>query len=124
MLNPGLTGGKRGRFMRTMWAMIAMAPLAVACDGSLNHIIGIGTSGGGGPATHLVFQVQPSNAAAGAAIAPAVQVAAKDASGITDTSYVNNVSITIGADPGLGSLSGNTTLAAVKGVATFSNLSI
>jgi hypothetical protein len=77
-----------------------------------------------GPATQLVFTVQPSNTQAGAAIAPAVQVTAQDAFGNTDVNFAEPVRIGIGNNPAAGTLSGSTELKASQGIATFSNLSI
>jgi len=72
----------------------------------------------------LVFTVQPSNAAPGAVIAPPIQVCARNESGNIDTSFVGNVTIGIGSNPGGGTFSGTTTIAAVAGCVTFSDLSI
>src|SRR5205823_850762 len=94
-----------------------------------------------GTAATLLFTVQPSNALAGAAITPAVQVVAHDAQGNTATGFSGNVTMALGANPGSGTLAGTTTVAlgvnpggatlsgttsltAVSGVATFSSLSI
>src|SRR3989441_171520 len=77
-----------------------------------------------GAAAKLVFTVQPSNAAAGAAITPAVQVAVQDAQGNIVTTATTSITVAIGTNPASGTLSGTTTVAAVNGVATFSNLSI
>jgi hypothetical protein len=77
-----------------------------------------------GAASKLAFTVQPTNVIAGAAIAPAVQVTIQDAQGNTVTSAVNPVTVAIGTNPSGGTLSGTVTVAAVSGVATFSNLSI
>src|SRR5207247_5069353 len=77
-----------------------------------------------GGATHLVFAVQPSNATAGAAIAPAIQLTAEDVQGNTDPSFTGNVTVALGTNPGGGTLSGTTTVAAVNGVAAFSTLTI
>jgi hypothetical protein len=77
-----------------------------------------------GAATRVVFTVQPSNATAGAAIAPAVKVTALDAKGNVATAYTANVAIAIGTNPGGGVLSGTATVAAAAGVATFSGLNI
>src|SRR5437667_260488 len=77
-----------------------------------------------GAASHLAFSQQPSTAAAGAAIAPAVQVTALDAAGNTVTGFTGNVTLAIGANPGAGVLSGTTTVAAINGIATFGTLSI
>src|SRR5439155_1397616 len=77
-----------------------------------------------GTATQLVFTVQPSAVTAGAAITPPVQVTAEDALGNTDPGFTANVVVTLGANPGGGTLSGTTTVAATNGVATFAGLSI
>src|SRR5437773_1895672 len=77
-----------------------------------------------GAAAKLVFTVQPSNAAAGAANTPAVQVAVQDAQGNTVTTATTSITLTIGANPASGTLSGTTTVAAVNGVVTFSTLSL
>src|SRR5207245_10008679 len=75
-------------------------------------------------ATQLSFNVQPSNTFAGAPITPAVQVTALDGQGNTATGFTGNVTVALGANPGSGTLSGTTTVAAVAGVATFPGLSI
>src|SRR5205823_463304 len=77
-----------------------------------------------GTATQLVFSVQPSTTAAGAAITPAVQVTAQDAQGNTATGFTGNVTVAIGTNPGSGTLTGTATVAASGGVATFSGLGI
>lgn len=77
-----------------------------------------------GAATRLAFTVQPSNATAGAALTPAVRVTIQDALGQTVTGSSSAVTLAIGTNPGAGTLGGTTTVNAVNGVATFSNLSI
>ncbi|HXJ30432.1 MAG TPA: hypothetical protein VNG35_07320, partial [Gemmatimonadales bacterium] len=79
-----------------------------------------------GPSSHLLFSSQPSTTVAGAAIAPAVTVTAKDASGNTDPTFTGNVTLTITSGSGAAgaTLSGTTTKAAVSGIATFSDLNI
>src|SRR5207247_2113700 len=72
-----------------------------------------------GTATQLVCAVQPSTTSAGAAIAPAVQVTALDASNNTATGFTGNVTVAIGTNPGSGTLAGTATVAASAGVATF-----
>jgi hypothetical protein len=76
------------------------------------------------PAARLVFGVQPSNTAAGATIRPAVTVKVEDANGHVVTSSSASVTIAILANPGAGTLSGTTTMAASAGVVTFGTLSI
>ena len=77
-----------------------------------------------GPATQLVFTVQPSNTVAGDAITPAVQVTAQDAFGNTDVTFPGTVAMGIGTNPGGGALSGTTVQPVSQGVAHFADLSI
>ncbi|HEY6109621.1 MAG TPA: Ig-like domain-containing protein [Gemmatimonadales bacterium] len=77
-----------------------------------------------GVAAKLGFLFQPSDAAAGSSITPAVKVEIRDAGGNRVTSASNNVTVAIGTNPGGGNLGGTKTVGAVSGVATFSNLSI
>src|SRR5439155_359058 len=62
-----------------------------------------------GPAAKLAFTVQPSNAAVGAAITPALQVGVQDAQGNTVTTATTSVTVAIGTNPASGTLSGATT---------------
>ena|SRR5687768_13673536 len=78
---------------------------------------------GAGAASRLAFVSQPSNTTAGGTI-PTVSVAIRDAFGQTVTSATNAVTISLGSNPGSGTLSGTRTVNAVNGVATFTNLSI
>jgi len=89
------------------------------------------TSGGLTPAVSVTFTItadrlivttQPSNAEANAAISPAVVVAAQDGNGNTDTTFTGNVGAAIAS--GGGATGGTTSVAAVAGVATFSNLNV
>ncbi|HMA47209.1 MAG TPA: hypothetical protein VKP11_08425, partial [Frankiaceae bacterium] len=77
-----------------------------------------------GAASRLAFTVPPVTTTAGATITPAIAVTALDAGGNTVTGFTADVTVTIGANPAAGTLSGTTTVAAVAGVATFSTLSI
>ncbi|HEY6225048.1 MAG TPA: hypothetical protein VIW26_14780, partial [Gemmatimonadales bacterium] len=76
------------------------------------------------PATKLAFTVQPSTTTAGVKIAPAIKVTAQDAQGNTVTTFAGSITLSIGTNPGGGSLSGTKIVPAVAGVATFSDLSI
>src|SRR5205814_8773150 len=69
-------------------------------------------------ASRLGFTVQPTNATAGVAIAPAVQVAVEDAFGNTVTSSTASITLAIGTNPGGGALSGTTAAPAGTGVAS------
>lgn len=77
-----------------------------------------------GTATQLVFTQQPSSVVAGANIAPAVTVTAKDAQGNTVTSYSAAIGLTLGNNPGGGTLTGGGAVTPVSGVATFAGLHI
>ncbi|MDJ0767111.1 MAG: filamin/ABP280 repeat domain-containing protein, partial [Myxococcota bacterium] len=77
-------------------------------------------------AAQLVFTVQPSNTVAGEEITPDVVVTAREPSGQADTSF--NQQVTLSITPGTGAsgavLGGTTTVTASRGVAVFSNLFI
>ena len=103
------------RLPRLAALAFSAAGLALGCTDS--------TSSGPLPA-QLEFTVQPLDATAGVAISPSVAVAIEDAGGNTITSATGEVTLTIGAHPGGGTLSGIVTAAAVSGVATFPNLRI
>jgi hypothetical protein len=105
-------------------AIVAAVMLAAACDSTGTSTTGISGFGGSGAATHLVFAVQPGNTVAGATITPAVQLRAATTAGAVDTTFVNSVTVAIGANPGGATLTGTATVPAVAGVATFSNLRI
>src|SRR5215510_2600140 len=99
-------------------AVIQFLWLVLACD-----------SGGFDPhrdraATKLAFTVQPTGAAADAAISPTVAVTVQDADGNTVTSASTSITVAIETNPTFGTLSGTATVTAVNGVATFPNLSI
>ena len=72
----------------------------------------------------LVFSVQPSNTGAAVAISPAVNVTQLDAFGNVAVNSTKAVTLSIGVNPAGGTLSGTTNVAAVAGVATFSDASI
>jgi hypothetical protein len=75
-------------------------------------------------AVQLAFAVQPSNATAGVLMNPVIAVAIQDASGNLVTNATNVVTLTIGSAASGGSLAGTVSVAAVNGVATFSNVRI
>lgn len=77
-----------------------------------------------GPAAAISFLVAPSTTRPGAVMTPAVQVAVQDAVGNIVTTATNAITVAFGANPASGTLSGTTTVAAVNGIATFSNLAI
>src|SRR6266516_3156629 len=127
----GSTGGGGSSERRRRAAVLARGGLwvgVVLCGVALGGWSG--SSGGPvaptgvGPAAKLIFTVQPSNAAAGAGITPAMQVAVQDAQGNTVTTATTSITLAIGTNPASGILSGTVTVAAVNGVATFSTLSL
>ena len=78
-----------------------------------------------GTPDHLAFIQGPSNAIAGATIAPNVTVAVEDASGNVETGdNTTTVGLAIGTNPGAGTLTGGAAVVVSDGVATFSGLSI
>ena len=72
----------------------------------------------------LTFTVQPSDATPGTSISPAVKVAVQNASGVTLAYAADFITVSIEDNPGGSTLSGTTTVRAVSGVATFSDLSL
>jgi hypothetical protein len=76
------------------------------------------------PAVALAFTVDPSDASAGAQVAPAVKVTALESSGLVDTAYTGSVSVTLGGGTPGAVLGGTTTRTAAVGVATFDDLSV
>ena len=73
--------------------------------------------------TRCVFTDQPDNTAVDTTMNPVV-VTIQDPGGNTDTNYTGDVTLTLHASSGSGTLSGTTTKAAVAGVATFSDLKV
>jgi hypothetical protein len=76
------------------------------------------------PSDKIVFQTQPSSGLAGQAFSPNPSVAIENLNGAVDTSANGPVTVQIGSNPGGGTLSGTTTVSAVKGIATFPGLAI
>ncbi|PYO69270.1 MAG: hypothetical protein DMD69_03370, partial [Gemmatimonadetes bacterium] len=75
-------------------------------------------------AAKLVFLVPPGNATAGAVITPPPEVEIRDQFDNRVSSATNGVTMALGANPAGAILSGVGPVAAVSGVATFSNLSV
>jgi hypothetical protein len=77
-----------------------------------------------GMPSRLAITGQPSTTAAGSIMAPALQVSVLDSLGNVDTTFAGNVAVAIGTNPGGGTLSGTLSRTALRGVASFSDLSI
>ena len=75
-----------------------------------------------GPAARLVFTSQPTFTGVGTAIAPAVRVTVQDAFDNVVTTATNNVTLAMNTSGNGAVLSGTTTVAAVNGIASFSDL--
>ena len=74
-------------------------------------------------ASKLVVQTGPVSSKAGAVL-PAITVAGQDAGGNTITTFTGDVGVAIGTNAGGATLAGTTTVKAVNGVATFSDLKL
>ena len=109
-----------GISINTMGVSYSLVATSPGMSGAVSSNFNI-TLGG---ASQLAFTIQPANALNINSIAPAIQVTAEDAGGNIVTSYAGNITIAIGSNPGAGTLTGTKTVAAVAGVATFSNLKI
>lgn len=93
---------------------------ANALDGATSSTFNVSP----GAAAQAIFGVQPPNGRAGDPLSPAVQVELQDVAGNLVTTARNAVTIAMGTNPGGATLAGTTTVNAVSGIATFSNLSI
>ena len=91
-------------------------------DGSLTGAISASIAIGSSTASQLAITQTPTSGTAGQALSTALSVAVENASGNTVTSNTSTLTVTVASGPG-GFASGSTTsVAAVNGVATFSNL--
>jgi len=72
----------------------------------------------------LAFIAPPPDGTAGQALTPAVQAGVRDARGNRVSGASDAVTVSLGVNPGGGTLSGTKTVNAVDGVATFGDLSI
>ena len=104
---------------------LAGAKELTASSGVLTSAVSTSFTISAGGATQLVFVQEPTDAAAGATITPAVRVWIEDANGNQVDDNATQVSLAIGTNPpGNGMLTGGGAVTAVHGVATFSGLSI
>src|SRR6266699_4433115 len=75
------------------------------------------------PPARLEF-TPPANATAGEPLSPAVRVSAMDSTGNVDTTFHGAVTVTLGEHPAGATLRGTRSVDAVRGVATFADLSV
>jgi hypothetical protein len=115
---------RAGTAARVVLACALCLVAACQADKLLTAPRGPGQPGGGErpPASRLAFTVSPAPTEVGAAIAPAVEVTARDESGNTAAGFTGAVTISLGTNPGAATLTGPTTRNAVAGIATFSGL--
>jgi len=105
------------------YTLLAQAAGLTEMESGAFNVLTSGVTGCGQP-THLVILVQPGSTRAGAAITPAIRVAAHDNSGNIAGGFTGDITMSIGSKPSGGTLSGTVTVTAVNGVATFNNLMI
>lgn len=103
-------------------AAIASIVLLATCD--LNRLVNVDTTGvGSETATKVGFATQPASTSRGATMST-VRVAVQNVNGNTVGNSTANVTLSLSANPGSATLGGTLTIAAVAGVATFSNLTV
>src|SRR3989440_4762343 len=111
-------------FRNAPWPRLGAGILAlswlVSCE--INKLLQDGGASDPPPA-RLEF-APPANATAGEPLSPAVRVSAMDSTGSVDTTFHGPVTVTLGEHPAGAELRGTRAVAAVRGVATFSNLSV
>ncbi len=95
--------------------------LTMAQDSVVLFVLTSPPPAGTGTAVRLAYLRQPSNASAKATMSPGVEVDIQDADGAVVTSATNPVTLRLQGGTGLG---GTLTVAAQKGIATFSNLTV
>ena len=76
------------------------------------------------PGSRLAFLTQPATGEGQVALAPAIRVALQDSTGATLTTASDEVTIALAANSAGATLSGATTVRAVNGIATFTNLRV
>jgi hypothetical protein len=121
----GKKGAKKLFKTKFIWGFVIAALLLVA---TVQPVMACTNTDSGtqpvGRAAKLAFIQHPTNTIAGSHINPAVTVAVEDAYGHTVTGSNLAITVAIGNNPSGGKLSGTASVNAVKGVATFANLSI
>jgi uncharacterized repeat protein (TIGR01451 family) len=95
----------------------------LATDGSIPSVVSVPFNIHAGAPEQLVFAQQPTNTTAGVAISPPVTVDVEDQYGNLVTTDDDNITMTVNSGPGT-LVGGSVTVAAVNGVATYSNLVI
>src|SRR3989440_12802492 len=111
-------------FRNAPWPRLGAGILAlswlVSCE--INKLLQDGGASDPPPA-RLEF-TPPANATAGEPLSPAVRVSAMDSSGSVDTTFHGAVTVTLGEHPAGAKLRGTGVGDAVRGIATFGDLSV
>ncbi|MBI2409006.1 MAG: hypothetical protein HYV19_11950, partial [Gemmatimonadetes bacterium] len=110
----------------TQWKLGAAAKgqtLTVTSAGLTGSPITVDATAQAVTPTRLVIQTGPVSGKAAVPLAP-ITVAAQDNGGNVVTTFVGDVTVALGANPGAATLGGTTTIKAVDGVATFSTLTL
>ena len=98
--------------------------LTAAASGLTGATSGAFDVGAALPASVLVFSIQPASSVAGDPLSPAIQVEIRNANGERVRTARDAVTLSFGANPGSGTLSGTKTVNAIDGIASFTGLSI
>ena len=93
-----------------------------ATDGALTSVTSGNITVSPATASQLVLQQSPTTGTAGQALSPATKVAVEDAFGNVVTSNTSTVTIAVASGPGGLTAGSTTSVAAVSGVATFSDV--
>jgi hypothetical protein len=91
-------------------------------DGSFTSAISGNITIGAAAASKLAFARTPATGTAGQALSPAIEVAVEDTYGNAVTSNTSQVSLIVSTGPGSFTTGSTRVVAAVNGIATFSNL--
>ena len=116
-----------GSFSTLGQALYVWQEVDVDSTNLTTSVVGIrGDKGKKAPDTKalLYFTTQPSNGSRNTAISPSIVVTARDKFGNTKTDFTGNVTLSFATNRYAATLSGTLTVAAVAGVATFSNVQI
>ncbi len=109
------------RSRMTVAGLVVGSLAAWACGDGVNGTAAVDVNQ---VATQLAFTVEPTTTTVASSIMPAVQVAIQGALGNLVAGATDAVTVAIGTNPGSGTLSGTTTVNAVAGVASFTDLTI
>lgn len=114
-------------FARVTWTLgntVGSQSITASVTGLAGSPLTVGAEGQPLPAVALAFQQQPSNVVVNTTMTPAVTVKAIDVDGNIVSSFNGTIVLTLENNPNSATLAGTTTIGAVNGVATFSNLAV